>query len=87
MVRPYTDNDSVRTFNSNVDSSELVWHRDREDRTVKVLEGTGWQFQYDDQLPIELKEGDQLFIEKMTYHRLLKGTTQLKVLIEKHYGK
>lgn len=87
MVRPYQDNDSVRTFNSNVDSSELVWHRDREDRTVKVLEGTGWQFQYDDQLPIELKEGDQLFIEKMTYHRLLKGTTQLKVLIEKHYGK
>ena len=87
MVRPYADNDSVRTFNSNVDSSELVWHRDREDRTVKVLEGTGWQFQYDDHLPIELKEGDQLFIEKMTYHRLLKGTTQLKVLIEKHYGK
>ena len=86
MVRPYQDNDSVRTFNSNVDSSELVWHRDREDRTVRVLEGTGWQFQYDDQLPIELKEGDELFIEKMTYHRLLKGTTQLKVLIEKHYG-
>ena len=87
MVKPYADNGSVRTFNSNVDSSELVWHRDREDRTVKVLEGTGWQFQYDDQLPVELKEGDQLFIEKMTYHRLLKGTTQLKVLIEKHYGK
>ena len=86
MVRPYQDNDSVRTFNSNVDSSELVWHRDREDRTVRVLEGTGWQFQYDDQLPIELKEGDELFIEKMTYHRLLKGTTQLKVLIEKRYG-
>ena len=86
MVRPYQDNDSVRTFNSNVDSSELVWHRDREDRTVTVLEGTGWQFQYDDQLPIELKGGDQLFIEKMTYHRLLKGTTQLRVLIEKHYG-
>jgi len=86
LVRPYQENDSVRTFNSNVDSSELVWHRDREDRTVRVLEGTDWQFQYDDQLPVELKEGDELFIEKMTYHRLLKGTTQLKVLIEKHYG-
>lgn len=84
MVRPYADNDSVRTFNSNVDSSELVWHRDREDRTVTVLEGKEWSFQYDDQLPIKLKEGDQFFIEKMTYHRLLKGTTQLKVLIEKH---
>ena len=66
MVRPYSDNDSVRTFNSNVDSSELVWHRDREDRTVTVLEGKGWSFQYDDQLPIELKEGDQFLIERMT---------------------
>ena len=87
MVRPYADNDSVRIFNSNVDSSELVWHRDRESRFVKVLEGKGWYFQYDDQLPFELKEGDELFIERMTYHRLLKGTTQLRVLIEKHYGK
>lgn len=84
MVRPYRDNDSVRTFNSNLDSSELVWHRDREDRTVTVLEGKGWSFQYDDQLPLELKEGDQFLIERMTYHRLLKGTTELKVLIERH---
>jgi quercetin dioxygenase-like cupin family protein len=86
LVRPYQDNDSVRTFNSNVDSSELVWHRDREDRTITVLEGNGWSFQYDDSLPFELKQGDQFFIEKMTYHRLLKGTNQLRVLIEKHYG-
>ena len=86
MVRPYVDDDSVRTFNSNVSSSELVWHRDREDRSVTVLEGEGWSFQYDDQLPVELKKGDNLFIEKMTYHRLLKGNTQLRVLIEKHYG-
>lgn len=86
MVRPYADDDSVRTFNSNVDSSELVWHRDRENRTVTVLEGEGWSFQYDDQLPVELKKGDNLFIEKMTYHRLLKGNTQLRVLIEKQHG-
>jgi quercetin dioxygenase-like cupin family protein len=86
LVRPYQDNDSVRTFNSNVDSSELVWHRDREDRIVKVLEGKDWYFQFDDQLPFELKHGDQFFIEKMTYHRLIKGSTNLKVLIEKRHG-
>lgn len=86
MVKPYSDNGSVRTFDSNVNSSELVWHRDRENRLVKVLEGEGWQFQYDDQLPFILKEGDELFIEKMTYHRLLKGKSQLKVQIEKNYG-
>ena len=86
MVRPYEDNDSVRTFNSSVDSSELVWHRDREDRTVTVLEGDGWSFQQDDSLPLELKPGDQFFIERMTYHRLLKGNTNLKLSIGKSYG-
>ena len=86
MVRPYQDDDSVRTFDSSVNSSELVWHRDREDRIVTVLEGNGWSFQYDDSLPFELKQGDQFFIEKMTYHRLIKGSTNLKVLIEKRHG-
>mgnify|MGYP001588000851 CR=1 FL=1 len=86
MVRPYQDNDSVRTFNSNVDSFELVWHRDREDRSITVLEGNGWSFQYDDSLPFELKQGDQFFIERMTYHRLLKGNTNLKLSIGKSYG-
>jgi quercetin dioxygenase-like cupin family protein len=86
LVRPYQDDDSVRTFDSSVNSSELVWHRDREDRIVKVLEGKDWYFQFDDQLPFELKYGDQFFIEKMTYHRLIKGSTNLKVLIEKRHG-
>lgn len=86
MVRPYQDDGSVRTFDSSVNSSELVWHRDREDRIVKVLEGKDWYFQFDDQLPFELKYGDQFFIEKMTYHRLIKGSTNLKVLIEKRHG-
>ena len=85
MVRQYQDDDSVRTFDSSVNSSELVWHRDREDRIVKVLEGKDWYFQFDDQLPFELKYGDQFFIEKMTYHRLIKGSTNLKVLIEKRH--
>jgi quercetin dioxygenase-like cupin family protein len=85
LVRPYQDDGSVRTFDSSVNSSELVWHRDREDRIVKVLEGKDWYFQFDDQLPFELKYGDQFFIEKMTYHRLIKGSTNLKVLIEKRH--
>ena len=86
--RPYREeihgNVSIRKFYKDTNPDDLVWHRDREDRTVTVLEGKGWSFQYDDQLPIELKEGDQFLIERMTYHRLLKGTTELKVLIERH---
>lgn len=85
MVSPYTDNGTTRTFLSDVDHSELVWHRDKEDRIVEVLEGEGWMFQYDDHLPVEIEPGDKFFIERMTYHRLLKGTTDLKINIEKRY--
>lgn len=83
MVNPYTDNGSVRTFRSDIDNSELVWHRDREDRVVEVLEGKGWSFQYDDELPFEIKKGDKFHIRKMGYHRLIKGLTELKLFIEK----
>ena len=85
-MNPYTDNSNIRTFAEDVDPMSLIWHEDQEDRTIEVIEGNGWKFQYDDSLPFELKQGDQFFIERMTYHRLLKGTTQLRVLIEKHYG-
>lgn len=85
MVNPYVDNGDIRIFSAEVEVSDLVWHRDREDRKVKVLEGENWSFQYEDQLPFKIKPGDEFFIEKMSYHRLIQGTTTLKLLIEKHY--
>ena len=71
-----------RTFDENVSEIELVWHRDHEARTVTVIEGTGWKFQYDNQLPVELKEGDIFSIEAMRYHRILKGDTGLVLKID-----
>ena len=71
-----------RTFDENVSDIELVWHRDHEARTVTVIEGSGWKFQYDNQLPIELKEGDVFSIEAMRYHRILKGDTGLVLKID-----
>lgn len=77
------DNISLRTFNLDIDDEELVWHRDEEDRTVIVLEGEGWYFQLDNQLPIELSKDTKLFIPKMVYHRVIKGNTPLLVKIIK----
>lgn len=87
MSKVYTDdingNVKIRTFNENVDSHELVWHRDHNDRIVTILEGNGWFFQMDENIPFELEEGDVLHIKKETYHRIFKaGTTQLKIMIE-----
>jgi hypothetical protein len=87
MSNPYIDKGSVRVFLHTVDDKELVWHRDREDRTIKVIDGTGWQFQFDDSLPFDMKVGDVIEIKAMRFHRIIKieATIENLVLnIEKH---
>ena len=72
----------IRIFDEQTDSSEFVWHRDKEDRTIESLHETDWKFQIDDQLPINFE--NSIFIEAEKYHRLIKGTGNLKLKINKH---
>ena len=74
---------TIRTFKKDVQDDELVWHRDREDREVRVVKGSGWQFQREDHLPILLREGDVIQIKKEEWHRIIKGRTDLIVEITK----
>ena len=82
-MKPYTDENTTRTFSKDVDAMSLIWHTDQEDRTVTVLEGKGWQFQRDNELPLALTEGDNIFIPKDQIHRIIKGQTDLKLKIKK----
>jgi hypothetical protein len=76
------NNQYIREFSTDVDTHELEWHIDKEDRTIEVVENIDWQFQLDNNLPQLLKE--TIFIPKETYHRVIKGTGNLKVKITKH---
>lgn len=67
----------IRKFDQDVEPIELVWHRDERDRVVKVLEGEGWSFQFDNEIPRKLQKGDIVEINKMVYHRVIKGDTNL----------
>lgn len=71
----------IREFSEDVDSHELEWHRDKEDRIVEVIENKDWLFQSDNNLPILLE--NQVFIPKETYHRVIKGNGKLIVKITK----
>ena len=82
-MNPYTDENTPRIFSKDVDPMSLIWHTDQEDRTVTVLEGKGWQFQQDNELPLALTKGDNIFIPKGQIHRVIKGSTDLKLKIEK----
>ena len=70
-----------RTFPNDTKSTELVWHRDKEDRIVEAVENTNWLFQMDNQLPTKI-EGE-IFIPKNTFHRIIKGDGDLKVKVQK----
>lgn len=86
--RPYNefindvDNSIIREFNE-IDVSELVWHRDREDRLVLCLENTNWKLQLENELPILMQKNVEYFIPKNVYHRVIKGDNLLKVKIFK----
>ena len=88
VVNPYTEvvegNKRIRTFYSSVDDTELVWHRDRKTRQIKVLESAGWRFQYDNKIPTELNTGDVLYVIKETYHRVIAGSGPLVVEITEY---
>ena len=80
-MKPYSHNNNIREFSQDVNERDLVWHQDKEDRLVEVLEGEGWKFQKDNELPLELKKGDRILIAEGEIHRVIKGTTNLKIKI------
>lgn len=80
MNRPYTEEGEIRTFLESTEDFEFVWHRDKEDRWIEPLQETDWKFQLDNQPPIPLSK---IFIPRETYHRLIKGTGDLRLRVIK----
>ena len=72
----------IRIFSPDVESDELKWHQDLKDRKVIIIEDGGWQFQMEDSLPNKLSIAEQIFIPKLAWHRVIKGTGKLVVEIE-----
>jgi hypothetical protein len=85
MNFPFTqeqfDGKMIRTFSSDVDSDELKWHYDLNDRIVNVVGGDNWLLQFDNQLPEKLTPLKEYFIPKGVYHRVIKGDGDLIVTI------
>ena len=77
-------NKFIREFSEDVDDIELIWHRDREDRVVSVIEGNGWKFQFDEELPFEMVDGIEITILKGNLHRVIKGKGPLKIEVHKN---
>ena len=74
-------NTFVRTFKEDVLDDDLQWHYDEEDRIIECNEETDWMFQFDNELPFQIR--GQIFIPKDKWHRLIKGTKDLSVVVKK----
>ena len=88
---PYTDTkisetEWIREFNPELtESEEYVWHRDLNTRTVEILEGDDWQFQFDNELPFFINRNNIIEIPKMVYHRIIPGKTKLRIKINEEF--
>jgi len=85
LVDVYKDVRQVGYFNRNISAdhsdTDYVWHRDHRDRKVIPIKSNGWYIQFDNEMPIEMEEGKEIFIEKDTYHRVIKGKGDLELQI------
>jgi len=71
----------IRKFSEYSDSNEFKWHWDEEDRLIHMVHKTDWKLQLDNELPIQIKS--TIRISKGTWHRLIKGTGDLSIIVEK----
>ena len=76
-----SDNVFIREFKQDTDSGEFMWHRDFEDRIIESIGETDWQIQLDDELPKVIQ--GEVFIPIGVYHRVIKGTGDLKIRLQK----
>jgi hypothetical protein len=74
-------NTFIREFSKETDSEEMKWHRDYEDRIIESIVETDWMIQLDNELPIVIN--NKVFIPKGVYHRLIKGSSDLKIKLIK----
>ena len=85
MILPFqetklSDNEFIRVFKQDTNSGEYMWHRDREDRIIESIVETDWMIQIDNELP---KVIDKVLIPMGVYHRVIKGTGDLKIKLQK----
>ena len=72
----------LREFSSDTHPEELIWHQDREHRTVKVIESGGWKLQLEEGLPFPLIDGNTYEIPSRSWHRVIRGPGNLKIAIQ-----
>lgn len=76
-----SDERVIRIFEEFTNPEDLKWHWDEEDRVIEPLHKTDWLFQFDNKLPQSIQE--KIKIPKGKWHRIIKGSGKLSLVVEK----
>lgn len=76
-----SENDFIRSFDSK-DAEDFVWHRDREDREIRIISGKNWKIQFENELPKTLSKDETYYIPKNSWHRIVSGEGKLNILVK-----
>jgi hypothetical protein len=66
-----------RCIQESTDDLELKWHRDLYNRHIKVISGSNWYLQLENEIPILLEKNKMYYIQKDQWHRVIKGNEDL----------
>lgn len=72
----------IRLFSPDVEDEELIWHWDKEDRAVLVLQSGGWAYEQKGLPHRILRDEEGIFIPKGIWHRVIKGDDDLIVKVK-----
>jgi hypothetical protein len=76
-----TKNCFLKVFSINAKDEEYNYHLDPNSRLIKVLEGTGWSIKFKNRTAKQIGPGSVIHISKRVIHKLIKGTSNLKVQV------
>jgi len=71
----------IRTFSINSDNKEFVWHLDKENRLIKIIESDNWFFQFENELPFKLINNNEFLINKNTWHRIINNNSTKNLIV------
>ena len=76
-----TGTSSLRVFSTDLDQTDLVWHRDPETRIIEAVGDTDWKVQLEGGLPQSLTV--PVTVPVGEWHRLVKGAGEVTLKITK----
>ena len=67
-MKHYEQINDIRTINN--DTKHFVWHKDKYDRVIYIIDGFDWFLQMEHEIPYKMRKNQNQYIKKEVWHRI-----------------